>query len=62
MRRSVDELGQTIVMVTHDAHAAAYADDLVVIADGRVVRQGHVEGKAAARTDTVLRLLEGQRS
>jgi ABC-type cobalamin/Fe3+-siderophores transport system ATPase subunit len=49
-------------MVTHDAHAAAYADDLVVIADGRVVRQGRVEGKAAARTDTVLRLLEGQRS
>ena len=61
LRRSVDELGQTIVMVTHDAHAAAYADDLVVIADGRVVRQGRVEGKAAARTDTVLRLLEGDR-
>ncbi len=36
LRRSVRELGQTIVMVTHDAAAAAYADDVVVIEDGRV--------------------------
>ena len=38
LRRSVDELGQSIVMVTHDADAAAYADRLVELADGRVVR------------------------
>ena len=34
LRRSVDEFGQTIVMVTHDAHAAAYADRVVFLADG----------------------------
>ena len=36
MRRSVDEFGQTIVMVTHDATAAAWADRVVVLADGRL--------------------------
>ncbi len=37
LRRSVDELGQTVVMVTHDAAAAAYADSVRFLADGRVV-------------------------
>ncbi|MGH9211539.1 MAG: ABC transporter ATP-binding protein [Acidimicrobiales bacterium] len=37
MRRAVDDLGQTIVMVTHDPVAAAYADGVVFLADGRVV-------------------------
>jgi putative ABC transport system ATP-binding protein len=37
LRRSVDELGQTIVMVTHDPVAAAYADRVLYLADGRVV-------------------------
>ncbi|MDP9297550.1 MAG: ABC transporter ATP-binding protein, partial [Actinomycetota bacterium] len=37
LRGSVDEHGQTIVMVTHDAHAAGYADRIVFLADGRVV-------------------------
>jgi putative ABC transport system ATP-binding protein len=37
MRRSVDELGQTIVMVTHDPNAAAYADHVLFLADGRIV-------------------------
>ncbi|MDF1603590.1 ABC transporter ATP-binding protein [Nocardioides sp. YIM 152315] len=36
LRRSVRELGQTVVMVTHELDAAAYADDVVVIADGRI--------------------------
>jgi putative ABC transport system ATP-binding protein len=36
LRRSVRELGQTVVMVTHELEAASYADDVVVIADGRV--------------------------
>jgi putative ABC transport system ATP-binding protein len=40
LRRAVDELGQTIVMVTHDAAAAAVADRIVYLADGRVVREG----------------------
>ena len=37
MRRSVKEMGQTIVMVTHDPVAASYADRVVFLADGRVV-------------------------
>jgi putative ABC transport system ATP-binding protein len=37
MRRSVDELHQTVVMVTHDPVAAGYADRIVFLADGRVV-------------------------
>ena len=37
LRRSVREMGQTIVMVTHDPVAAAYADRVVFLADGRVV-------------------------
>jgi putative ABC transport system ATP-binding protein len=37
LRDSVRELGQTIVMVTHDPVAAAYADRVVYLADGRVV-------------------------
>jgi putative ABC transport system ATP-binding protein len=37
LRRSVDDYGQTIVMVTHDPVAAAYADRVVFLADGRIV-------------------------
>ena len=37
LRRSVREMGQTIVMVTHDPTAASYADRVVFLADGRVV-------------------------
>jgi putative ABC transport system ATP-binding protein len=37
LREAVDTLGQTIVMVTHDAHAAAVADRVVILADGRIV-------------------------
>jgi putative ABC transport system ATP-binding protein len=37
LRRSVDEFGQTIVMVTHNPSAASYADHVVFLQDGRVV-------------------------
>ncbi len=37
LRRGVDDLGQTIVMVTHDPLAASYTDRVVFLADGRVV-------------------------
>jgi putative ABC transport system ATP-binding protein len=37
MRRAVRELGQTIVMVTHDPVAASYSDRVVFLADGRIV-------------------------
>ncbi len=39
MGRAVRELGQTIVMVTHDPVAAGYADRVVFLADGKVVDQ-----------------------
>jgi putative ABC transport system ATP-binding protein len=38
LRDSVDSLGQTTVMVTHDAHAAAIADRILFLADGEIVR------------------------
>ena len=37
LRRSVDEFGQTIVMVTHDPVAASHTDRVVFLADGRIV-------------------------
>ncbi|HUV18893.1 MAG TPA: ABC transporter ATP-binding protein [Ilumatobacteraceae bacterium] len=37
MRRAVDEAGQTIVMVTHDPHAASYADNVLFLADGQII-------------------------
>jgi len=37
LRRAVDEFAQTVVMVTHDPNAAAHADRIVFLADGRVV-------------------------
>src|SRR5438067_2651064 len=38
LRSSVDAYGQTTVMVTHDAHAAAIADRILFLADGRIVK------------------------
>ena len=53
LRRAVDELGQTVVMVTHEAHAAAFADRIVVLADGRIVHDGPAPG-----ADDVLDLMK----
>jgi putative ABC transport system ATP-binding protein len=39
VRESVDELGQTVVMVTHDARAAAIADRILFLADGLIVKE-----------------------
>ena len=49
MRKAVDELGQTIVMVTHDPNAAGYADRVVFLTDGTIVDE-----LAAPTADTVL--------
>jgi putative ABC transport system ATP-binding protein len=38
LRRSVDDVGQTVVMVTHDPRAAAIADRTLFLEDGRIVR------------------------
>jgi putative ABC transport system ATP-binding protein len=40
LRQAVNDFDQTVVMVTHDAHAASYADRLLVLADGRIVHDG----------------------
>jgi putative ABC transport system ATP-binding protein len=53
MRDSVDTLGQTTVMVTHDANAAAIADRVLFLADGRIVRD-----IGACSAHTILETLE----
>ena len=49
LRNAVDELGQTVVMVTHDPTAASYADRVIFLADGHIVDEMH-----AATADEVL--------
>jgi putative ABC transport system ATP-binding protein len=39
LRRAVDEVGQTVVMVTHDPRAAVIADRILFLADGAIVRE-----------------------
>jgi putative ABC transport system ATP-binding protein len=53
LRRAADEFGQTIVMVTHDATAASYADRLLLLEDGRIVRD-----EDAGDADSVLELMK----
>ena len=55
LREATDTLGQTIVMVTHDPAAAAYADQVVFLADGRVV-DTLADATAAVIADHMLRL------
>ena len=40
LRQSVDEFGQTVIMVTHDPVAAAHADRLITLNDGQLVQDG----------------------
>lgn len=54
LRQSVDELGQTVIMVTHDAHAASIADRLLVLADGRIVHDA-----PAGDADAVFEVMRG---
>ncbi|NYD42991.1 ABC transporter ATP-binding protein [Nocardioides panaciterrulae] len=53
LRTAVDDLGQTVVMVTHDPVAASYADRVVFLADGRVV-----DGLEAPTRDSVLETMK----
>lgn len=52
LKRSVTDLGQTIIMVTHDAVAASYADRAIVFADGRIVADE--QNPTAERMNTLL--------
>ncbi|MDR2722699.1 MAG: ABC transporter ATP-binding protein [Cellulomonadaceae bacterium] len=57
LRRSVRELGRTIIMVTHDPSAAAYADRVVLLADG------HIAGEITEPTpEAVLAALDSLRT
>jgi putative ABC transport system ATP-binding protein len=49
LQRSVRDLGQTVVMVTHDPGAASYAERVIFLADGHVVDE-----MAAPTADGVL--------
>ncbi|HZC12702.1 MAG TPA: ABC transporter ATP-binding protein [Thermoleophilaceae bacterium] len=53
LRRSVDELGQSVVMVTHDPEAASHADRLIVLRDGLVVHDAQ-----AGTADEVIELMK----
>jgi putative ABC transport system ATP-binding protein len=53
LRRSVDEFGQTVIMVTHDPVAAAHADRLITLRDGQLVQDG-----APGSADDVIELMK----
>jgi putative ABC transport system ATP-binding protein len=53
LRKSVDEWGQTVVMVTHDPRVASFADRVVVLTDGAITHDGRVQS-----ADEVLRLMQ----
>ena len=57
MSQAVDDLGQTIVMVTHDPVAAAYADRVVFLGDGRIV--GELDDPTAASVIDRMKQLGG---
>ena len=48
LRQAVDDFGQTVVMVTHDVHAASFADRQVVLEDGRIAGDGPTPPPGAA--------------
>jgi putative ABC transport system ATP-binding protein len=54
LRQAVDSFHQTVVMVTHDAHAASFADRLLVLADGLIVHDGE-----AGSAEQALDLMKG---
>ena len=53
LSRAVADFGQTVIMVTHEAHAASFADRLVVLRDGQVAHDG-----AAGDEEEVLELMK----
>jgi putative ABC transport system ATP-binding protein len=53
LRQAVDEFGQTVIMVTHDPAAAAHADRLITLRDGRIVHD-----VAPGSADAVIELMK----
>jgi putative ABC transport system ATP-binding protein len=60
LRMSVRELGQTVVMVTHDPAAASYSDRVVFLADGRIVDE--MVSPTAERVLERMKALDGVRA
>ena len=56
MRKAVDDLGQTIVMVTHDARAASFADRTVFLSDGRL--KGELSDPTAEQILDYMKILQ----
>lgn len=52
LRRACDEKGQTIVMVTHDKHAAAIADRVIFLKDGQIIHDLDFDSVNSDRTRT----------
>jgi len=65
LRRSVDEFGQSVVMVTHDPVAASYTDRVLFLADGRIVDElrtpdrDQILAKMASLQDTSMKKAAG---
>ena len=58
LRRTCDERGQTLVVVTHDAHAASYADRVIYLKDGHIVHElGPDESGGKRSTQTIRAVL-----
>jgi putative ABC transport system ATP-binding protein len=57
LRRLCDELEQTIVLVTHDPRTASYADRVVFLRDGQIVRELHLAG-GASTTESLSLIVE----
>jgi putative ABC transport system ATP-binding protein len=57
LRRAVDEMGQTIVMVTHDPVAASYSDRALFLVDGRIV--GHLDDPTPTAVLDRIKSLDG---
>lgn len=58
LRSSVDQFGQTVVMVTHDPKAASYADEVIFLADGRIVTT--LSNPTAEQVFDTLKSLDGE--
>ena len=48
LRQTVDEWGQTMILVTHDPRVAAYADRIVFLKDGKIVDDNRLKGQGNA--------------
>jgi putative ABC transport system ATP-binding protein len=57
MRNAVDTTGQTIVMVTHDPHAASYSDNVLFLADGQIIDE--MDAPTAERVLDRMKQFEG---